>query len=120
PASLGAGPFCSKTIKNETTMQRMALIGSAAGWGSPDSRSGAGAKVFADYVQKHPLPYSYWRAQVQVDDFVKGDAPKGRKATYPLVKAQCARLAQAVQQTLAAGEFPITVGGDHSMAMGTW
>lgn len=101
-------------------MQRIALIGSAAGWGSPDSRSGAGAKVFADHVQKHPLPHSYWRAQVQVDDLFKGAMPKGRKATYPFVKTQCERLASEVQQALAAGEFPITVGGDHSMAMGTW
>jgi arginase len=32
----------------------------------------------------------------------------------------CRHLADEVDQTLAAGEFPVVLGGDHSVAVGTW
>jgi arginase len=32
----------------------------------------------------------------------------------------CMRVAERVRQTLAAGRFPLVVGGDHSCAIGTW
>lgn len=99
---------------------RIALIGSASGWGSPDSLSGEGATAFAAFIKKHPQHGMYWRAQVDVEDIRAGKPAKGRKATYPLVLAQCSRLAAEVQSSMAEGDFPVTVGGDHSMAMGTW
>ncbi len=32
----------------------------------------------------------------------------------------CRRLAEAVGEALGAGEFPVVIGGDHSVAIGTW
>lgn len=38
---------------------------------------------------------------------------------YPIIKAVCDELADIVQGVVAAGGFPLVLGGDHSIAMGT-
>lgn len=47
-------------------------------------------------------------------------APEDRKARYkPQILQVCTTLASAVKQYLAQDEFPLVIGGDHSIAMGT-
>ena len=38
---------------------------------------------------------------------------------YPIIKAVCDELAQVVEDVIRAGGFPLVLGGDHSIAMGT-
>jgi arginase len=38
---------------------------------------------------------------------------------YPIIKAVCDELAGVVQDVIANGGFPLVLGGDHSIAMGT-
>ncbi|MGD1066711.1 MAG: arginase [Vulcanimicrobiaceae bacterium] len=38
---------------------------------------------------------------------------------YPIIKAVCDELADIVQGVVAGGAFPLVLGGDHSIAMGT-
>jgi len=38
---------------------------------------------------------------------------------FPIIKAVCEELASLVEQLIAAGGFPLVLGGDHSIAMGT-
>ncbi len=38
---------------------------------------------------------------------------------YPIIKAVCDELAGVVQEIIAQGGFPLVLGGDHSIAMGT-
>ncbi len=43
-----------------------------------------------------------------------------RDAKYlPQIAETCTRLAEMVDQALAAGKFPLVLGGDHSIAVGT-
>lgn len=37
-----------------------------------------------------------------------------------IIKDHCNHLCNDVSATIKKGDFPITIGGDHSMAMGTW
>src|SRR3954466_16059551 len=48
-------------------------------------------------------------------------APEGHpRAKYlPQIGATCQRIAQSVEETLAAGAIPLVLGGDHSVAVGT-
>ncbi len=38
---------------------------------------------------------------------------------YPIIKAVCDELAQVVEDVIRGGAFPLVLGGDHSIAMGT-
>src|ERR1700736_6759876 len=38
---------------------------------------------------------------------------------YPIIKAVCEELAGVVEAVIASGGFPLVLGGDHSIAMGT-
>jgi arginase len=46
------------------------------------------------------------------------DAADG--APVPRIADVCRRLAAAVGETMAEGAFPLVIGGDHSIAIGTW
>jgi arginase len=49
------------------------------------------------------------------------EAPERRgKAAFGLVLRHAAKLADAVEAAMAVGRFPIVLGGDHAIAMGTW
>ncbi|WP_324758986.1 arginase [Haloarcula montana] len=47
------------------------------------------------------------------------DLPDGRAKFLPETREVCADLSAAVAATRADGEFPLVLGGDHSIAMGT-
>ncbi|MFC7077166.1 arginase [Haloarcula halophila] len=47
------------------------------------------------------------------------DLPDGRTKFLPETREVCADLSAAVAATRADGEFPLVLGGDHSIAMGT-
>jgi arginase len=46
--------------------------------------------------------------------------PKVGKESFPAIVEFCHRLADATYQAVQEGCFPITLGGDHSIAMGSW
>jgi arginase len=45
--------------------------------------------------------------------------PEDKLKYLDLIKSACEALAKQVEEILAAGELPITLGGDHSIAMGS-
>lgn len=45
--------------------------------------------------------------------------PEAKLKYLNLIKSACEELAKQVEDVLAAGELPITLGGDHSIAMGS-
>lgn len=91
------------------------LIGAAIGLGGPDAGPALAparlrAAGLAEALAK-PDSETRWGAMLSVS----GSA--ARPAGYA---AFCARLATEVRDTLAAHEFPVVIGGDHSCAVGTW
>jgi arginase len=105
-------------MKKKTT-----LIGIGSGWGAPDQRTARGPEVVINHIiQKYPyLDYT-------LDDFHENDdLPK--IAIKPFVDFNIRReqviraietTALRVQTVIENKDFPIVIGGDHSLAMGTW
>jgi arginase len=48
------------------------------------------------------------------------DGREQRLSALPIIIDYCNNLYATVEKTIKNGEFPITIGGDHSMAIGTW
>ena len=49
-----------------------------------------------------------------------GEYKSDKTDKYEIIKDSCSRLSDDVIKAVSKGNFPITIGGDHSMAVGTW
>jgi len=56
---------------------------------------------------------------VSCDIMTTQDVAESRLRFLPAVVEGCARLAAAVEEVAARGEFPLVLGGDHSVSIGT-
>lgn len=92
--------------------QEIRFIGVASGLGAQDPGCGKGP-----WALKHtPLGHQVEERAEWLDLLYPHDVPDRWAAIGELA----GRLAKAVADTLAAGEFPVVIGGDHSCAVGTW
>jgi len=92
--------------------QEIRLIGVASGLGAQDPGCGKGP-----WALKHtPLGHQVEERAEWLDLLYPHDVPDRWAAIGELA----GRLARAVADTLAAREFPVVIGGDHSCAVGTW
>ena len=96
-------------------LRHIAIIGVASGIGAPDPGCGDGPGAL--------------EAIGLADKLRSADRCVAWKTTiYPLegsdkvaVVAECAsRLASFVSASMAAGDLPVVIGGDHSCAIGSW
>jgi arginase len=95
---------------------RVRIIGAASGLGALERGCEDGPAAFrrspgGRALAHHPLVS--WGSTL-----FPPDAPDG--APVPRIAGVCRRLAAAVGETLAEGAFPLVIGGDHSIAIGTW
>jgi len=95
---------------------RIRIIGAASGAGARDGGCEDGPAAFHRSpawreLEQHPLVA--WGVTLLAPD-AAGAAPVVR------VAALCRHLADSVGETLADGAFPLVIGGDHSIAIGTW
>ena len=95
---------------------RIRIIGAASGLGAQDQACADGPVAFHRSQAWHELahhPRVDWGRTLfaPVGD---GGGPAGR------IAGLCRRLADEVAHVLAAGDFPVVIGGDHSVAIGTW
>jgi arginase len=73
------------------------------------------------------LKESLERLGIEVTDHGNLRVPVPESATiaeqnakyFPIIKAVCEELAEVVREVIGAGGFPLVLGGDHSIAMGT-
>ncbi|MCP5268945.1 MAG: arginase [Zoogloeaceae bacterium] len=96
--------------------RRVRIIGAASGVGAQDRHCEHGPTAFHRSQAWHELehhPAIDWGATLYAPDR-PGLTPVERIANL------CQRLADAVAGTLQAGEFPLVIGGDHSVAIATW
>jgi arginase len=92
------------------------IIGAASGLGAQDAGCEDGPVAFHHSQAWHELahhPGVNWGQTLFASD-AKSHTPAMR------IAGLCRHLADEVEQTLAAGEFPVVLGGDHSIAVGTW
>lgn len=96
--------------------RHLRLIGAASGVGAQDPGCKDGPVAFHHSQAWHELehhPHIDWGQTLFAPD------TPGMSETERIAHL-CRRLADEVAHTLAAGEFPLIIGGDHSVAIGTW
>jgi arginase len=90
------------------------VIGVASGMGAPDRRCGEGPpRLIADGLIERLAARG---AEVSLQAMLYPQFP----APYRAIGDLSSRLAREVADALAAGRFPVVLGGDHSCAIGTW
>lgn len=98
------------------TTNRIRIIGAASGVGAQDRGCEDGPVAFHRSQAWHELerhPLIDWGRTLFAQD-MPGHAPVERVADI------CHELSDEVAGTLAAVAFPLVIGGDHSVAIGTW
>lgn len=96
--------------------RRLRIIGAASGVGAQDRHCEHGPTAFHRSQAWHELehhPDIDWGEILYAPDR-PGMSPVARIANL------CSRLSGEVTDALAANEFPLVIGGDHSVAIGTW
>lgn len=104
--------------------QNITLIGAASGWGAQIRSTEDGPEQLLEYGLLRKL-----RAQNLNFDQVKIICPKHRSVDKSIISTHQARphvfsflkdLYKSVTRTLEDNSFPVVIGGDHSIAIGTW
>lgn len=100
------------------------IIGSASGWGAQIRETEKGPMVFETSGTLSIIKNSGIKAKI-VDMVIadqlshEADVPVG-PPSLPLVKQQCNKVAEHTFNSVKKGHFPCVIGGDHSVAIGTW
>ncbi|UCV24644.1 arginase [Ferribacterium limneticum] len=98
------------------SLTRIRIIGAASGIGAQDRACEDGPVAFHRSQAWHELehhPLIDWGKTLF--------APQGDHASITgRISALCRNLADEVALALRASEFPVVIGGDHSVAIGTW
>lgn len=102
-------------------MSCVAFIGYASGWGAQIRETEQGPYFVLNSGMLNSLTSSWkWQQMLRPSQQAKDiSLPPGR-LTLPYIEDVCHRTALAVQTSLQKGDFPVVIGGDHSVAMGTW
>jgi arginase len=105
-------------------MAEIALIGAASGWGAGFRHTEEGPPALkqmglAQWLSARGLPAS-WRAMVRSEKRWREHPRVRAPETFGLVARHGAALADEVSRAIVAGRFPVVVGGDHAIAMGSW
>jgi arginase len=92
------------------------IIGAASGLGAQDAGCEDGPVAFHHSQSWHELarhPDVEWGRTLFASD-------NPRHSPAMRIAGLCRQLSDEVVQTLKAGQFPVVLGGDHSVAAGTW
>ncbi|HZB91353.1 MAG TPA: arginase [Stellaceae bacterium] len=105
-------------------MAEIALIGAASGWGAGFRHTEEGPPALrqlglADWLRAAGLEAG-WRAMVRAEKRWREHPRVRAPETFGLVTRHAAALADEVARAVAARRFPVVIGGDHAIAMGTW
>lgn len=66
----------------------------------------------------HKIVRSYCPIQIEAQEYADIGTIQKANIFSPIIKA-CTALAQEVESAIDANEFPLVLGGDHSIALGT-
>ena len=102
--------------RHHRALERVRIIGAASGIGAQDQACEDGPVAFHRSQAWHELehhPLIDWGKTLFVAE-TDGVSVAGR------IAGLCRNLADEVVVALNADEFPVVIGGDHSVAIGTW
>jgi arginase len=99
-------------------MQPIRLISYACGWGAKDRGcKDAPARLRELGLEQHLRTAGL---EAQWAELYHSPLEATTQEPLPLITDYATKLCLQVKQALDQGQFPITIGGDHSMAIGTW
>lgn len=101
---------------NSRKHARVRIIGAASGLGAQDQACADGPVAFHRSQAWHELAH---HPRVDWGRTLFAPAADGGGATGRIA-GLCRHLADEVGHALRGGEFPVIIGGDHSVAIGTW
>jgi arginase len=112
-------------VKPLSYMQRtVAFIGAASGWGAQYRETEHGPQALFDAGLLEELIASdivtIWAEHVHPIRRSSEIALACGKPTLPLVASHAQKLSNAVKRVLQKDQFPVIIGGDHAVAIGTW
>lgn len=101
------------------------LIFAGSGWGAPDTRAGQGPltleKSLKPFLKQEKIPHCRLNYHENDNYPVYKKIPKDQlNFHYKQVTQVVSDLSVLVQDKMCEGFFPIVIGGDHSIAIGTW
>ncbi len=102
----------------------MSLIGAASGWGAGHRQTENAPHALKELglaasLQEAGIAAS-WGRIVEPARYWREKKRASQARVFELVADLDEALARTVQETVDAGALPVVVGGDHSIAMGTW
>jgi arginase len=105
-------------------MRQVSLIGAASGWGAGIRAAELGPEALREFGLAERLRdagiLAEWTAMIEPERRWR-DAPEQRVETiFRLVAEHNTRLAEAVAGEMAESHLPVILGGDHSIAIGSW
>jgi arginase len=110
-------------VPNRKAVERLAVVGVPMDLGA-DRR---GVDMGPSAIRYARLKESLEKLGIEVTDYGNLRVPVPESASvadqnakyFPIIKAVCDELAEIVEHVIAGGGFPLVLGGDHSIAMGT-
>jgi arginase len=105
-------------------MAQIALIGAASGWGAGFRHTEEGPPALkqlglAGWLRARGLD-AQWRGMVRTEKRWREHPRVRTPEAFGLVARHGAALADEVSRAIAARHFPVVLGGDHAIAMGSW
>ena len=99
------------------------MIGAASGWGAQRHECEEGPHILKEAgllekLRKDKIAISQWK--MLYPERQAKDINLSKREALPIINDFNSKLAEEVERTLRAKEFPIILGGDHSIAVGTW
>lgn len=94
------------------------FIGVASALGAPPGEMNPGPAAGPQALRRMGAVAAARRCGIDATWGASIEAPAG--ARWPALAALLAEVADAVAATLAGGDVPVVLGGDHAMAAGTW
>lgn len=102
-------------------MSNITFIGSAIGWGAQVRETEKGPVSLKESGILSSLDFSWtWKETLYPLKTAREITLSPGKETLPYIEDMCVRLFQSVEKTLEKQEFPVVIGGDHGIAIGTW
>lgn len=103
--------------------KKVHIIGAPSGWGAQIRECEEGPEVLNESGLKDKLKYSGvlvhgWDSVIPFKSFKLGNIPLEK--ALPIITDHNLRLAGQVSEVVNQGNFPLVIGGDHTIAIGTW